>query len=216
MFLPDKSIVLTLGDSFEQRAHAQDIGNHTGTIIRITDSGGVPSDNPFVATAQARGEVFSYGHRNAQAVVYDEQNNIIYAHEHGAQGGDELNRIEAGKNYGWPVITHGRDYNGALISPYTHMEGMEQPLIQWTPSIAPSGMTLYQGDLFPQWRGDIFVTSLVFRDVRRLSIKQGEVVGEEKMFGEIGERLRDIRTAPDGSLYILAEGVKGALIHITP
>lgn len=153
-FLPDETLLVTVGDGFDYREEAQNLSSHLGKIVRIDRDGNVPSDNPFVGQDGAKPEIWSYGHRNQQGLLVDSASGRVYEHEHGAQGGDEINIIEPGKNYGWPVITHGIDYSGARISPYTEYEGMEQPLLHWTPSIAPAGFTLYQGDAFPEWRGD--------------------------------------------------------------
>lgn len=225
VFLNDGTIVLTLGDSFDEREKAQDLSNHTGSIVRLTDTGGVPADNPFIGIENTRPEIYSYGHRNPQAIVYDKINDIIYANEHGPRGGDELNKIAAGKNYGWPAITYGVNYSGARVSPYTELPDMEQPLTYWVPSIAPSGMTLYRGRAFPDWDGDIFITGLVFNRAYRLTLDEGVVVGQTELFAELEARLRDIRTGPDGYLYILAEenddtddegGGGGKMYRVTP
>ena len=140
----------------------------------------------------------------------------VYQHEHGPRGGDEVNLIVKGRNYGWPVITYGLDYSGAKITPYTKRDGMEQPLIQWTPSIAPSGMTLYRGEAFPDWSGDLFVSALVEQSLRRLDLEGGEIVGQEVLFTELGARLRDVRTGPDGFLYILTDEEDGKVIRVRP
>ena len=208
-FLADKSLLITVGDGFDYREEAQNLNNHFGTIVRVTDSGKVPPDNPFIERDGAQPEIFSYGHRNAQSIIYDKQTGYIWQSEHGPRGGDELNLIEAGKNYGWPIATYGLDYSGARVSPYTEYKGTQQPVIYWTPSIAPSGMTLYRGTQFPQWDGDIFVTSLVFNNVVRVDISGKQVVRREVLFTEIDERIRDIRTGADGALYILSEGKTG-------
>ncbi len=214
-FLPDNSLLIMVGDGFDYREEAQNLSTHFGSIVRVTDSGKIPPDNPFLDISDAKPETWSYGHRNAQSIIYDAQLDAVFQTEHGARGGDELNLIEAGKNYGWPIITWGIDYSGARISPYTEYEGMEQPLIDWTPSIGPSGMTLYRGDLFPQWQGDIFVTSLIFSHVVRVDMDGKKAGAQEVLFEEIGERLRDIRTGADGALYILAEE-SGRLLKVTP
>jgi glucose/arabinose dehydrogenase len=216
-FLPDGTLLVTLGDGFNFREEAQNLGNHHGTIVRINTDGSVPEDNPFVGRDDAMPEIYSYGHRNVQAVVYDPATGHIYSNEHGPQGGDELNLIEPGRNYGWPVITYGIDYSGAKITPHTEMEGMEQPLIDWTPSIAPSGMMLYEGDLFPEWVGDLFVSTLAERSVRRVMRGKGEVSGEEEiLFTELGERIRDVRTGPDGALYLLTDSQEGRVLRVVP
>ncbi|CAI8320196.1 MAG: Aldose sugar dehydrogenase YliI [Rhodobiaceae bacterium UBA7378] len=205
-FLPDNTLLVTVGDGFDYREDAQNRANHFGTIVRVSDAGKVPADNPYVDDPAALPEVWSYGHRNAQSIIYDAATDTVFQTEHGPRGGDELNIIAPAKNYGWPAITYGIDYSGLQISPYTSYEGMEQPLKYWDPSFGPSGMTLYRGAAFPNWDGDIFMTSLVFNHVVRVDM-DGRVAGSDQvLFGEIGERLRDIRTGPDGALYILSEG----------
>ncbi|WP_231471406.1 PQQ-dependent sugar dehydrogenase [Thioalkalivibrio sp. HK1] len=204
-FLGDGTLLISIGDGFDFREEAQNIGNHLGTMVRITDTGEVPKDNPFIGLSGARPEIYSYGHRNPQGVFYDAKSGRIFQIEHGARGGDELNLIEPGVNYGWPITTWGIDYSGARISPYTTYPGTAQPLHHWTPSIAPSGMTIYRGAAFPEWTGDIFVTSLVFRKVVRLDMDKTEVSGTEDLFAEIDARIRDVRTGPDGLIYILSE-----------
>ncbi|MFW6027293.1 MAG: PQQ-dependent sugar dehydrogenase [bacterium] len=204
-FLPDGTLMVTLGDGFEYREQAQMLSNHLGTIVRINPDGSVPGDNPFTDREDARPEIWTYGHRNVQGIFYDTATGRIYAHEHGPKGGDELNIIEKGKNYGWPLASYGIDYSGAKITPYTEFEDTEQPLVYWTPSIAPSGMTLYRGRAFPEWDGDILVSALVMRKVQRVDMENGEVTGPEVLFEELGERIRDIRTGPDGFLYLLTD-----------
>jgi glucose/arabinose dehydrogenase len=180
----------------------------------MTASGDVPADNPFVGRDGADPYVYTYGHRNPQGLVYDAPSGRIYLHEHGPKGGDELNLLVAGRNYGWPAITYGKDYSGALISPFTEAPGMEQPLVYWTPSIAPSGMTVYRGDQFPEWRGQLFVGALVEKALRQIEIRQGKVARQAIVFGEIGERIRDVRTGPDGALYILTGESAGRLLGV--
>ncbi|MFP4004265.1 MAG: PQQ-dependent sugar dehydrogenase [Alphaproteobacteria bacterium] len=204
-FLPDGTLLVTLGDGFEYREQAQVLSNHLGAIVRLNPDGSVPGDNPFTDREDAKPEIWSYGHRNVQAVLYDPDTGRIYAHEHGAKGGDEINIIEKGKNYGWPLATHGIDYSGAYITPWTEFEGTEQPLLHWTPSIAPSGMTLYRGRKFPQWDGDFLVSALAARKVQRVDMENGEVTGQEALFEELGARIRDVRTGPDGSVYLLTD-----------
>ena len=215
VFLQDNTLVLTLGDSFDEREKAQDPSNTTGSLIRITETGGIPADNPFVGADTVRPETYSYGHRNPQAIVYDATNDIIYANEHGPKGGDELNVIRPGLNYGWPVITYGLDYSGARISPFTKMPGMEQPLTYWVPSIAPSGMAFYDRP-GSAWQGDLFITSLVFDKLVRLDLENGKLRGEHDISLGDAERLRDVRIGPDGSLYVLAERPTGRLIRVQP
>ena len=218
-FMRDGTFLLTIGDGFDYREEAQNLGTNYGAILRLTDDGKVPKDNPFIGRKNALPEIWSYGHRNMQAILVDQSNRRrerVFMNEHGPRGGDEVNFVQAGKNYGWPLITYGKDYSGATISPWTKRAGLEQPIWQWTPSIGPSGMTLYDGKLFPAWRGDLFTTSLVFGHVERLDLKGGKVSGKpEILFKDLDRRLRDIRTGPDGALYLLAE-TKGQLLRITP
>lgn len=197
-FLPDGTLLLTTGDGFDYREAAQDIDSGLGKVLRMNDDGTPASGNPFPGSPF----VYSYGHRNPQGLAVS-RSGVVWLHEHGPRGGDEVNRIEPGVNYGWPAITFGLDYSGAIISPHTAWEGMAQPQHYWTPSIAPSGLAVYEGDLFSGWRGDLFVGALVGKDVRRLDLAAGRITGEEAVFGEIGERIRDVRTGPGGEIYVL-------------
>jgi len=216
-WLPDGTLLLGTGDGFFFREESQNLNSHLGKILRIRDDGTVPKDNPFVGTANAKPEIYSYGHRHVQAIVIDRDERVTYAHEHGPRGGDELNVILQGRNYGWPVISYGKDYSRALITPFTSREGMEQPLLQWTPSIAPAGMTLYDGQLFPQWRRSFFVAALAEESVRRVPLLAGGVLGEQDtLFKELGQRIRDIRTGPDGALYLITDEPDGQLIRVLP
>jgi len=209
IFLPDGTLLLTTGDGFDYREAAQDIESHLGKIIRITDDGTPAKGNPFPKSPY----VWSYGHRNAQGLALS-RSGTVYQHDHGPRGGDEVNIIRRGINYGWPAITYGVDYNGALISPFTEWKGMAQPEHYWTPSIAPSGLAIYEGAEFPQWTGDLFVGALLDREVRRLELKDGRVVAEEALFGELDARIRDVRTGPHDQLYILTDGTPGKLIRV--
>ena len=215
VFLKDGTLLITSGDGFNYREEAQKLDNHFGKIIRVNDDGTIPQDNPFIETPGAKPEIWSYGHRNLQGIVTNLDGSVIYEHEHGPRGGDELNIIEKGKNYGWPAITYGIDYSGALVSPFKEKEGMEQPIKYWVPSIAPSGMTFYNGDLFPDWKGSLFISALVPGDVRRLDLEGTKVVSEEVLFNKIG-RIRNIVTAPDGSLVMVTDSNKGKLYRVTP
>lgn len=214
-FAPDGKLFLTIGDGFNYREEAQILSNTLGTIVRLNDDGSVPADNPFVGQEGVRPEIFSYGHRSPQGLII-RADGTVFMNEHGPQGGDEINLIEAGKNYGWPVITYGLDYTGARISPFTEMEGMEQPLKYWVPSIAPASFDLYTGSLFPSWQGDFLVAGLVPGDVRRVDMENGAAVDEEILFDELGSRIRQVKMAPDGSLYILTDGEGGKVIRATP
>ena len=215
VFLPDNTLLINVGDGFDLREQAQNLSNHFGSLVRVTDDGKVPQDNPFIGVAAAQPEIYSYGHRNQQSIAVDRSTGKIYQTEHGPRGGDELNLIEPGKNYGWPMATYGIDYSGARISPYTSYEGTKQPLVNWTPSIGPSGMTIYNGAQFPDWRGDIFVSSLIYNKIVHIEMEDGTPQQQNDMFGEIGDRLRDIRTGNDGALYILSEGDNGKLWRVS-
>lgn len=211
IFLPDGTLLLTTGDGFDYREAAQDIESGLGKVIRINDDGTPANGNPFPKSPY----VWSYGHRNPQGLTLSRQG-TVYLHEHGPRGGDELNIIERGVNYGWPAITHGVDYNGAIISPFTEYEGMAQPEHYWKPSIAPSGLAIYEGNDFPQWRGDLFIGALVDREVRRLDMQNGKVVAEEAVFPELKTRIRDVRSSPEDVLYIVTDGTPGKIVRVVP
>lgn len=206
VFLPDGTFTLLVGDGFEYREQAQNPRSHLGKIVRLNDDGSIPQDNPFAGREGALPEVYSLGHRNQQGLVFDGERGVLFETEHGPQGGDELNMIAAGKNYGWPVITYGRDYTGALVSPFTERPGMEQPLVYWTPSIAPSGLAVYRGDKFPAWNGDLLVGALAFKHLRRVDLDDaGRVVGQEQLLTKFAERIRDVRVSPDGYIYVTTD-----------
>ena len=214
LFLPDGSLLLTTGEGFDYREAAQDLSSELGKILRISDDGSVPADNPFSASQSQR--IWTYGHRNPQGLVLDGDTGQVYLHEHGPRGGDEINVIAPGLNYGWPAITYGRDYSGAHVSPFTEADGMEQPLLYWVPSIAPSGMAWYGADVFPEWRGDLMIGALVDKEVRRVDIEDGQVIGEQSLFKELDARIRDVRVGIDGHLYLLTDGEDGKLIKVSP
>ncbi len=211
----DGRLFVTLGERF-QRDHAQDLGRHWGKVVRIEPDGKVPGDNPFVARSDAKPEIWSYGHRNPQSAAIHPETGKLWTVEHGARGGDEVNIPAAGKNYGWPVITYGRDYSYLPIGVGTAKEGMEQPIYYWDPSIAPSGMAFYTGDLFPGWKGSLFVGSLVLRHLSRLILDGEKVVGEEQLLLDLGERIRDVRQGPDGAIWILTDEAPGRLARLVP
>ena len=209
-------VFLTLGDRGD-RPRAQDPGDHAGSVIRLAEDGGVPGDNPFASTAGARPEIFSLGNRNVQGAAMNPWTGELWAHEHGPQGGDEVNVIRSGANYGWPVITHGRNYGtGTRIGEGTRKAGMAQPLHQWTPSIAPSGMAFYDGDRFPGWRGSLLVGALKFRLLSRLELDGERVVREERMLEDVLGRIRDVRVGPDGLVYLLNDHPNGAIARLEP
>lgn len=208
---PDGTLFVTLGDRGD-RPTAQDLGLHNGSVIRITRDGRVPASNPFAKTQAAQPQIWSYGHRNPQGAAFDTKGRL-WISEHGAKGGDEINVIRKGANYGWPVIAYGRHYSGEMIGEGTHKDGMEQPAFYWDPSIAPSGLMIYSGKLWPQWKGHIFVGSLKFDMIARLS---GSPLRERaRLSGPETDRVRDVIEAPDGAIWVLSEG-QGALYRLTP
>jgi glucose/arabinose dehydrogenase len=216
-FLSDGTFVLSIGEGFEYREKAQDLRSDLGKIVRLNDDGSVPRDNPFVGQASVRPEIYTWGHRNPQGLLFDAQSGRIYETEHGPRGGDELNIIVAHKNYGWPVITYGMDYSGAYVSPYTERAGLEQPVIYWTPSIAPSGLAMYRGDKFPAWKGDLFAGALAFKHLRRIHLdEQGNVVAQEQLLNDLHGRIRDVRAAPDGFLYVCTDDTDGRVLRLEP
>jgi len=212
---PDGKLWLGLGERY-RRDEAQNLNVHLGKLIRLNTDGSVPNDNPFVGRSDARPEIWSYGHRNIQGMARHPQTGIVWLHEHGAQGGDEINIPERGKNYGWPVITHGIDYSGARIGVGTSAPGMEQPLLHWTPSIAPSGMAFYTGDKVPAWRGNLFVGSLKFGTLHRVVVDGTRIVRQEQMLKEIDDNIRDVRNGPDGYLYIATDSPDGRILRLEP
>jgi glucose/arabinose dehydrogenase len=216
LFAGDGTLYVTLGDRYRYMKEAQNLDNHLGSIVRLNDDGSVPEDNPFVGREDARPEIFSYGHRNVQGLALEPETGTLWAHEHGPQGGDEVNILKPGANYGWPAITYGIDYSGAIISEKTEAPGMEQPVVYWVPSIAPSGMAFYDGDAFPEWQGDLFVGALAGRHLRRLELDGDEVVDQEGLLVGLGERIRDVRTGPDGYLYVLTDSSNGLLLRLKP
>ncbi|MGB1009518.1 MAG: PQQ-dependent sugar dehydrogenase [Thiolinea sp.] len=206
-------LYVTLGDR-GQRNLAQQPDNHTGSLIRLHDDGRVPADNPFVGQEGYAPEIFSYGHRNAQGIALNPFNGHIWTHEHGPRGGDEVNVIKRGANYGWPVISYGEEYFGGSIGEgLTEKAGMEQPLHYWVPSIAPSGMAFYNGDKYPGWKGSLFVGSLKFGLLVRLSFT-GDVVKEERMLDGAVGRIRDVLQGPDGYLYLLTDQDEGGVYRL--
>lgn len=216
VFGDDGLLYISLGDR-GHRPNGQDLRTHPGSIIRVRDDGSVPEDNPFVGRSDARPEIFTYGNRNVQGMVLDPSRGILWAHEHGPQGGDEVNIVTPGANYGWPVITYGRNYGtGTKIGEGTEKPGVRQPVLQWTPSIAPSGMAVYDGDKFPGWRGNLFVGSLKFQYLARLEVDDRRVVHQERLLeGALG-RIRDVRQGPDGHIYVLTDENDGAIARLEP
>ena len=213
---PDDNLFLTLGDHGSYSKEAQNLGNHIGKIVRVTPDGAAPNDNPFVGRRDAKPEIWSYGHRNSQGAALHPTTGKLWMHEHGPQGGDEVNIPDQGKNYGWPTIGFGVNYDGAKIHESTSKPGMEQPIKQWTPVIAPSGMAFYRGDLFPAWKGHLFVGSLRDRMLVRLALDGDKVTGEERLLQGIRERVRDVRVGPDGAIYLATDSSGGRILRVAP
>lgn len=214
-FGPDGNLFVTLGERF-QRDKAQDLRTHYGKVVRIRADGSVPPDNPFVNKPGVRPEIWSYGHRNIQSAAINPASGKLWTVEHGARGGDEVNIPQAGRNYGWPVITYGRDYTFLKIGEGTAKAGMEQPVYYWDPSIAPSGMAFYTGDLIPAWKGNLFVGALAGQALHRLVLSGEQVVGEERLLGDLGERIRDVRSGPDGAIWLLTDSANGRVLRVVP
>jgi glucose/arabinose dehydrogenase len=212
----DSTLFVTQGDNFEPRDSAQDLSADNGKIIRIGADGAIPKDNPFVDRTGARPEIWSYGHRNPQGLTFNPATGKLWEQEHGPRGGDEVNVIEKGRNYGWPIIGYGIDYSGARIHESTHKAGMEQPLKYWVPSIAPSGMAFYEGDLFPAWKGNLFIGALKAEMLVRLPVQDETITDEERLLHALGERIRDVRNGPDGALYLLTDNSKGRILKVVP
>ena len=217
-FLPDGTLVMPVGDAFHFREEAQSLDNHFGKIVRLNDDGSVPADNPFVGKENALPEIWSYGHRNPQGILVTADGRLL-ENEHGPAGGDEVNEIKKGANYGWPTVTYALDYSGGRVSPFEALEGTEQSLTHFTPSIAPSGFAQYSGEAFPDWRGDLFLSALALRHVRHIEMNEDGFLGEQaELFGELDVRFRDVRTGPDGMLYLLTEeeGETSRILRIVP
>ncbi len=208
-------LLLTTGDGFDFREQAQDKFNQLGKTLRLTSSGQPAPNNPFADGTQGDPYIYTYGHRNPQGLAVDSVSGAIWLTEHGPQGCDELNLITAADNYGWPAVTYGLDYSGAYVSPLTEYPGLTQPVVQWTPSIAASGLAIYQGDQFPQWRGNLFSGALVEKSVRRI-YPEGDGWGQEILFQELDERIRDVRMGPDGYLYLLTDSEQGRVLRVRP
>lgn len=217
VFGRDGKLFITLGDRGSGRDRAQTLDNHIGKIVRINTDGSVPADNPFVGRKGALPEIWSYGHRNVQGAALHPVTGELWANEHGPKGGDELNRVLPGRNYGWPVVTYGREYSGLKISDSGTAPGMESPVHYWVPSIATSGLMFYTGDRFPDWRGDAFVGGLKSQQVVRLRIDGNRVAQEERLLrGDVRDRVRDVRQGPDGYIYLLTDEMDGRLLRLEP
>jgi glucose/arabinose dehydrogenase len=213
----DGNLFVTLGDHFSAKEDAQKLDNTIGKIIRITPDGQAPPDNPFVGRQDALPEIWAYGLRNAEGLAFNPETGALWEQEHGPMGGDEINIIEKGGNYGWPVVSHGVNYDGSPVGTgKRHQAGMIDPLWHWTPSIAPSGMAFYTGDLFPAWRGSLFNGALKFELLSRLSIANGKPVREERLLHALRWRIRDVRQGLDGALYLLTDESDGRILRLTP
>jgi glucose/arabinose dehydrogenase len=218
LFLPDKTLLLTVGDGYDYKAAAQDMGSHIGKTLRLTRDGAPAPDNPFIGRAGALPEIWTLGHRNAQGLTRDPATGDIWLHEHGPRGGDEINLLKPGANYGWPVVTHGIDYDGKLISERAHAPGMERSMFYWAPSIAPSGLAFYRGNAFPEWQGKFFVGALAAKTIVRVRRGKdtGFLVEDERMYANYKKRIRDIREGPDGLIYILTDEEDSELLRLRP
>jgi glucose/arabinose dehydrogenase len=213
----DGNLFVSLGDHFNPRDEAQNLGNHIGKIVRITPDGAAPRDNPFIGRDGAKAEIWSYGHRNVQSLALHPTSGKLWEIEHGPRGGDEVNIAEKGKNYGWPVIGYGVDYSGAKIHDGTHKDGMEQPIKYWVPSIAPCGMAFYTAEMFPKWRGSLFTGSInSVKGIVRLALDGEKVTGEERLLQNLNEQIRDVRQGPDGALWLLTDNSAGRILRVTP
>jgi len=214
VFLPDNTLVLTLGDGFAYREEAQNVDSHLGKIVRLNRDGGTPADNPKLS---GKPQIYSLGHRNVQGLAYDAETGELWEHEHGPRGGDELNLIKPGQNYGWPIATTGLDYNGAKITPFKKYEGMIDPVHDWVPSIAPSGLVIYRGDMFPEWNGDALIGGLVSRDIRVVDLEDSQSKSEISILSDLDERVRDVRVASDGAILVLTDDPEnGKLLRVSP
>lgn len=221
-FLPDGSLVMTTGDGFDYREQAQRLQSGLGKIVRLSDDGRALAGNPFVGVKGAQASIWSYGHRNPQGLAVDPVTGRLWEHEHGPQGGDEINLIVRGGNYGWPVATFGKDYSGATISPFKRYKGMIDGRVVWVPSIAPSGLAVYRGALWPAWNGDLIVGALAAQEVRRIDLDAaGRVLGQQRIFPSVTARIRDVRVAPDGAVWLTTDDGAdakpgGRVLRVTP
>ena len=215
-FLPDGTLMLTTGDGFDFREQAQRLDSPLGKVMRLSIDGKVPPGNPYASEPEAQGAIWSRGHRNPQGLAYDPVRRMLFLHEHGPRGGDEVNVIRRGGNYGWPVATLGMDYSGATISPFRNYPGMIDPLVSWVPSIAPSGLAVYRGAMFPEWQGSLLVGALVDKELRVVKLTPaGEVAGQERALRSLGARIRDVRVAPDGAVWVTTDDAEGKVLRLS-
>lgn len=215
-FLPDKTLLFTSSDDHDRRHLAQRLDNHVAKILRIDRNGKAPPDNPFAGRSDAAPEVFAYGTRAPLGIVHDPRDSIIWEVENGPQGGDELNVIKAGGNYGWPLATYGIEYTGETISDLQEAPGIETPAAYWSPSIAPSSITIYRGDAYPSWNGNLFVGTLRGKHLLRIALDGSTVAHQEKLLTDLDERIRDVRVGPDNLLYLLTDSPDGRLLRLRP
>jgi glucose/arabinose dehydrogenase len=211
-------LFMTIGERGD-RNRAQNTAIHGGKILRLKEDGTVPPDNPFVGTEGYKPEIYTYGHRNPQGLAFHPETGVLWSNEHGPQGGDELNIIQAGKNYGWPVASYGREYgpDGSLVSPHPWKEGIEEPMLIWAPSIGISGLIFYTGDAFPHWKGHIFVGGLSGVALHRLAFNEkGGLLGREALLADVRQRIRDVRQGPDGFIYLAVDSATGGVIRVEP
>jgi glucose/arabinose dehydrogenase len=218
LFLPDGTLLLTVGDGFEYKAAAQDMNSHLGKVLRLTRDGVAAPDNPYVGRDGTRPEIWTSGHRNPQGLARDPVTGEVWSHEHGPRGGDEINRMRAGANYGWPLVTHGIDYDLSIVSERAFAPGIERAWFFWAPSIAPSGLAVYRGTAFPDWEGKLLVGGLVTKAVSRMrpAKQPGFFIEEERMFGAYDKRIRDVRVGPDGFVYLLTDEDEAELLRLRP
>lgn len=216
VFANDGTLYITLGDRYSYRDEAQNPQNNLGTVARIHADGSIPADNPFADGQNGHPTVFSYGHRNGQGMALHPETGAIWMHEHGPKGGDEINILKKGANYGWPKATFGINYIGTTISDKTSIEGMEDSILHWTPSIAPSGMIIYSGDKFPDWQGDVFVGALAGKHLRHVEMDGDTPRGQQALLSNFDKRIRDVAQGPDGYIYILTDEYNGGIYRISP
>ncbi len=213
----DGALFVTLGERFDHRDQAQDLGSLLGKVVRIRPEGGAAAGNPFAGRQGARAEIWSYGHRNVQGAALHPATGVLWTHEHGARGGDEVNITRAGLNYGWPLVSFGVNYSGLPVGTGKSTgPGIQAPLLHWTPSIAPSGMAFYTGDRFPGWKGDLFVGALAGQHLVRIDLEGERVLGQERLLEDQGARIRDVRQGPDGFVYVLTDDEDGRLLRLEP
>lgn len=216
LFLPDGALMVSVGDGYDVREEAQNLDSHLGSFVRIRTDGAPVPDNPLVGKDNARPEIYSWGHRTPQGLALRPATQEVWSHEHGPKGGDEVNIIKPGVNYGWPLATYGVAYDGSIISEHTEIAGTRQPVYYWTPSIAPSGMAFYEGEAFPGWKDDLLIGALAGQHLHRLELDGDRVQDGEAMLQDLAARIRDVRVGPDGLVYLLTDDLDGRLLRVEP